>query len=129
MFIGHGFGGIIIAQVLNHPVSVRLSHRPLTCTQALVRAKETHADIFDSTRATLFFSTPHRGLLAADILAMLGQHSPRTDLLHSIEPHAEVLASELSRFIDAAVAFRVVSFVETHPTQRMKQVWLVSWMP
>lgn len=56
------------------------------------------------------------------MLAMLGENSPREALLKSIERQAELLEHELARFIDCSVSFKIVNFVETSPTQKLKRV-------
>lgn len=56
------------------------------------------------------------------MLAMLGENSPREALLRSIDTQAELLGQEPARFIDYSVAFKIVNFLETSPTQKLKQV-------
>lgn len=56
------------------------------------------------------------------MLAMLGENSPRENLLRSIETQAELLEHELARFIDYSDGFKIVNFAETSPTQKLKRV-------
>ncbi|RPB13466.1 hypothetical protein P167DRAFT_115662 [Morchella conica CCBAS932] len=105
IFIGHGFGGVIIVQ-------------------SLVRAKESEpgsdqSHIFPSTYATIFFGTPHRGLVVDDIRASLEEESSRHALLDSIEKGAGLLEAELSRFIDYCSDIRIVNFYETGQTRKL----------
>ncbi|KAI5839115.1 hypothetical protein DFP73DRAFT_484559, partial [Morchella snyderi] len=106
VFIGHSFGGIIIAQ-------------------ALVKAKESefsHGTLFRRTLGTMFFGTPHRGFLVDDILAMVNG-STRAALVESLEEGSEGLATELNRFITYAAGhgMRIVSFKETQQTRKLQK--------
>ncbi|KAI5843119.1 ankyrin repeat-containing domain protein [Morchella snyderi] len=101
--IGHSFGGIIIAD-------------------AIVRDKETpRGNLFKMTKTIVFFATPHRGLLFDDILEMVGEGSPRLDLIHAIKRVQE--AEHLRSFTDYAEEghFGVVSFRETMETRKVKK--------
>jgi len=109
IFLGHSFGGIIIAQ-------------------SLLEAKTRDYDpvvhsISRSTHAVMFFATPHRGLIADDILKVL---NPKTDadrirLVRSIDANSEALTEELRRFINGFREIKIVSFYEQQKTKRLVQ--------
>lgn len=92
-----------------------------------MRAKESEpssdqSHIFPSTYATIFFGTPHRGLVVDDIRASLEEESSRHALLDSIEKGAGLLEAELSRFIDYCSDIRIVNFYETGQTRKLVRV-------
>ncbi|KAI5845839.1 hypothetical protein DFP73DRAFT_476894 [Morchella snyderi] len=108
IFIGHSFGGIIVAQ-------------------SLVRSKECNPRddpavyaIHQATRGVIFYGTPHRGFLVDDILGMLNpqENSERVKLVNSINKNSDLLHSELERFVDLAMQLRIVSFYERLQTRR-----------
>lgn len=93
--------------------------------QALVKAKENdqvHGTLFESVCATIFFGTPHRGILVDDILAMVGEDSPRLDLVNSIALGSDALKTELVKFIHCSSSMRIVSFYETTQTRKLAKV-------
>lgn len=95
-----------------------------------MKAKENdrdHGALFDSTRATIFFGTPHRGLLVDDILAMAGDDSPRASLVKSIASGSHALNTELTKFIKYSTSLRIVSFYETSQTRKLVKVrrWVI----
>lgn len=95
--------------------------------KSIVKANENkgrHGALFANTRATLFFGTPHRGLVVDDILAMLEDGSAREALVKSIQTGAGNLESELTRFINysAGARIKIVSFKEMEKTKKLKQV-------
>ncbi|RPB06364.1 hypothetical protein P167DRAFT_514584, partial [Morchella conica CCBAS932] len=101
--IGHSFGGIIIAD-------------------GIVRDKENRrGNLFKMTKAIVFFATPHRGLLFDDIVEMVGEGSPRLDLVHTIERGQD--AEHLLSFSSYAEEehFGVVSFQETMETRKAEK--------
>lgn len=81
-----------------------------------------HGALFQSTRAAIFFGTPHRGLLVDDILAMVGEGSPRVALVNSISSGSNVLKIELEKFFDCSASLRIVSFYETMQTRKLVKV-------
>lgn len=96
--------------------------------QAIVKAKESerlYRSFFSSTKATIFFGTPHRGLVVDDILAMLGEASLRQDLVRSLTSRSLQLRTELKRFINCTTNLKIVSFKETELTRKLKQVNII----
>lgn len=57
-----------------------------------------------------------------DILAMVGEGSPRADLVNSIALGSEALKTELAKFIHCSSSMRIVSFYETTQTRKLVQV-------
>jgi hypothetical protein len=83
----------------------------------------THS-VFTSTHAVMFFATPHRGLIADDILKVL---NPETDadrirLVNSINSNSDRLTEELRRFINLTRKLKVVSFYEQQKTKGLVKV-------
>lgn len=81
-----------------------------------------HGALFKSVCGTIFFGTPHRGIVVDDILAMVGESSPRTDLVNSIALGSNALKTELAKFIHCASSIRIVSFYETMQTKKLAKV-------
>lgn len=83
-----------------------------------------HDSLFSCIRATIFFGTPHRGLVVDDILAMLNQNPPREPLVESIRTGSAELNNELRRFINysALMNLKIVSFKETKRTKKLRRV-------
>lgn len=105
VFVGHSFGGIIIAQ-------------------SVVKAKHRGNPICQNIKAFMFFATPHRGLKVQDILAALGEKSSRAPLVASIEENAKPLSVGLERFIDCLpkISPQVISFSELEETPQVVKV-------
>lgn len=80
--------------------------------------------LFQHTRATLFFGTPHRGMLVDDILNMIGDRSQRLKLVESLTTGSEELRRELERFINYSVStdLKIVNFKEKDRSRKLKQV-------
>lgn len=92
--------------------------------QAIVKAKDNeniHGSLFSRTRATMFFGTPHRGMLVDDILAMIGQSSQRMPLVRSLESGSPVLRRELESFVNysAIIKSKIITFKEMEQTRRL----------
>ncbi|KAL0633622.1 hypothetical protein Q9L58_007446 [Maublancomyces gigas] len=107
IFIGHSFGGIIIAQ-------------------SIVKAKDfesLHGTLFSRARATLFFGTPHRGMLVEDILTMIGDDSHRATLVKSLETGSVELQRDLKRFINYSVIIKlkIINFREIELTRKLEK--------
>ncbi|KAH0603219.1 uncharacterized protein H6S33_008223 [Morchella sextelata] len=103
VFIGHSFGGVIIAQ-------------------AIVKAKENdriHGTIFKNTHAIAFFGTPHQGLSVDDLLGMLKEGSPRTQLVQSLRSGNSQLEAELDRFVNCCDDIKIITFYEAIQTRRV----------
>lgn len=83
-----------------------------------------HGPLFMSTKAAIFFGTPHRGLVVDDLLAMIGEGSTREDLIKSLEVGSQELKRELSRFIHALTVnkMKIVTFKEIGQTRRLVKV-------
>lgn len=92
-----------------------------------MKAKENdrvHGTVFKSVCGTIFFGTPHRGIIVDDILAMVGEGSPRTELVKSIALGSDALKAELAKFIHCSEPMRIVSFYETTQTRKLAKVRL-----
>lgn len=89
-------------------------------SQSLINARSDTDDlsVFLSSKAVMFFATPHRGLLTDDIQAMIGEDSPRKDLVKSLE---DATVDE-TKFAACVESIKVVSFNETKQTRRLKKV-------
>ncbi|KAI5839395.1 hypothetical protein DFP73DRAFT_484041 [Morchella snyderi] len=102
--VGHSFGGIIIAK-------------------ALVEDRESpqrKGNLFKMTKAIVFFATPHRGMLFDDIREMVGDGSPRLDLVDAIGRGQEAVdLLSFTRYTEEE-HFRVVSFHELLQTKRLE---------
>ncbi|KAF8243658.1 hypothetical protein K440DRAFT_38426 [Wilcoxina mikolae CBS 423.85] len=111
IFIGHSFGGIVIAQAL------------VKAEEALEDDDdpETHA-IYQSTKGLMFFGTPHRGLPSDDILSMIDTrtHGERTELVRSIGQNSAGLAQELQKFGFFSERFKIYSFYERQKTKSIE---------
>lgn len=70
----------------------------------------------------MFFGTPHRGLLADDILAMTKDGSARESLVNSIAVGSTDLEEKLNSFKDCAKTMKILSFYETTQTPRLVKV-------
>lgn len=86
-------------------------------------SKNTHGTLFDQTRATIFFGTPHRGMLVDDILDMIGDSSRRVQLVKSIKTGSVELRNELKRFINYSVEIKlkIINFKEIEETRKLKK--------
>ncbi|KAL7272191.1 hypothetical protein RUND412_005018 [Rhizina undulata] len=115
IFIGHSFGGLVIAQSLVEAATSKSEKDALAGNQDLVA----------STCAVMFFGTPHRGILMNDVRKMLEEdnHNPRIGLLEEIENELN-LEPDLKEFIKLASAggFKVVSFYERLQTAEVVKV-------
>ncbi|KAI5799867.1 hypothetical protein EDC01DRAFT_522857 [Geopyxis carbonaria] len=105
LFLGHSFGGLVAAHAL-------------VLSEAADEDPATNA-IYKATRGILFFGTPHRGLLTADIMAMVepATQAERAALVRGIEQGSRKLRAQLVQFGYFADGFALVaSFYETLPT-------------
>ncbi|KAL7273909.1 hypothetical protein RUND412_003218 [Rhizina undulata] len=106
IFLGHSFGGIIVAQSLVQAASKRANN-------------DKHSFIGNeylttATIGVMFFGTPHRGILMEDVRRMLQDdaENPRIGLLDEIEDELD-LGPNLRKFISLVEGFKpVVSFYE-----------------
>ena len=69
-----------------------------------------------------FFGTPHRGMVVDDILRMLGENSPRQELVESIAAGSAELGGELERFVNYCTKIKLFTFKETERTRKLQQV-------
>jgi hypothetical protein len=87
-------------------------------------SKLRRGNLFKMTKAIFFFATPHRGLLFDDIRAMVGDGSPRIDLVRSIgEGQKEAYLESFTRYAEEE-HFRVVTIREMLLTRKLEQVCL-----
>ncbi|KAL7274139.1 hypothetical protein RUND412_002973 [Rhizina undulata] len=104
IFIGHSFGGIVIAHSLVEAATRKGEMEAFVGNSYLVAA----------TCAVLFFGTPHGGILMEDVSIMLEDqdvHNPRIKLLEEIKNKSN-LERDLNKFKRLAEGFKVVSFYE-----------------
>ncbi|KAL7267323.1 hypothetical protein RUND412_010094 [Rhizina undulata] len=103
IFIGHSFGGIVVAQSLMEATTRKGEKEALVSNKELVAA----------THAVMFFGTPYRGILMEDVRKLLEEDSrnSRIGLLEKIENELN-LEPNLKEFIKLAESFKVVSFYE-----------------
>jgi hypothetical protein len=80
--------------------------------------------VFQATRASMFFGTPHRGLLTEDILSMMDMetHGERAKLVESIDKNNKDLEAHLRRFINITPRFRIFSFYELKKSKKLVKV-------
>ncbi|KAH6641057.1 hypothetical protein F5144DRAFT_599720 [Chaetomium tenue] len=107
IFLVHSLGGLILKQALGRSKNALSNQHGLR-------------DVFESTYATIFFGTPHRGssyanmgVLARDIAVIAG-FDARDTILRSLEPDAEILtilSDEFARMLLEG-SFKVHSFQE-----------------
>lgn len=76
------------------------------------------ASLLPATYATIFFSTPHRGLVVDDIRAMLGENSLREGLVDSIREKSDDLQTGLTKFLNYATSIKILTFYEMKGTRR-----------
>ncbi|KAF8539829.1 hypothetical protein BDD12DRAFT_736122, partial [Trichophaea hybrida] len=111
VFIGHSFGGVIIAQSVMQAAEAKLGGDPA------------ESAIFDATRVLMFFGTPHRGMLTEDILSMVDHetHGERAELVQSINRSSRELESQLRRFINITPLFRskIFSFYALRKSRKL----------
>ncbi|KAL7271956.1 hypothetical protein RUND412_005262 [Rhizina undulata] len=114
IFIGHSFGGIVIAQSLVEAATRKAEMDSFTGNSYLVAA----------TCAVIFFGTPHRGISMEDVRKMLADYdvrNPRLDLLDEIKDEL-ALEPHLEGFLKLAEGFKVVSFYERLQTAEVAKV-------
>jgi hypothetical protein len=82
------------------------------------------ASLYKATYAILFFATPHKGLVVADMKRMLvgDPNHPRHNLLEEINKESGVLKYQLVDFKNLIRDRRIVSFFETEQTSAGKNV-------
>jgi hypothetical protein len=85
---------------------------------------EATASLYKATYGVLFFGTPHKGLVVADIQRMITgeDHHPRAMLLKDIDKNSSLLLSQLPRFKNVIRDRKVVSFYEQSQTRGLVQV-------
>ena len=82
------------------------------------------ASLYKATYGILFFGTPHKGLVVADIQKMIAEddHHPRATLLEDINKNSSLLLSQLPRFKNVIRDRKVVSFYEQSQTRSLVKV-------
>jgi hypothetical protein len=108
-------------------------------SQALVLAHEgsRHTNILQSTKAIVFFGTPHSGSEHADFFSMLMRivdtmgsvamvqqtfGKTRQDLVNTLKPRSTELENLSMSFTDRAKDIEIVSFYEENATPPLKTV-------
>ncbi|KAF8540589.1 hypothetical protein BDD12DRAFT_832783 [Trichophaea hybrida] len=100
IFIGHGYGGIIVAHTLVQARFGSLGNdNSLDC-------------LLKATCGILFFGVPHRGMLVKSVVdaLMRGGHTGQLELLKEIDQGSKTLEIELRRFIDLCPLFKIYTF-------------------
>ena len=98
------------------------------CLVKAVQANEddhpTVASLYKATYGILFFATPHKGLLVADMRKMLAsqQDHPRHALLEEIDRTSNLLTYQLADFKNLIRDRKIVSFFETQQTRQLEWV-------
>ena len=96
-----------------------------------MKAVQTHEDdhptvasLYKATYGILFFATPHKGLMVADMEKMLGgqQDHPRHILLDEIDQTSNVLVYQLTDFKNLIRDRKIISFFETEQTRQLEWV-------
>ena len=82
------------------------------------------ASLYKATYGILFFGTPHKGLVVADIQKMIAEddHHPRNTLLKEIDENSVLLLSQLSDFKNVIEERKIVSFYEQSQTRGLMKV-------
>jgi hypothetical protein len=82
------------------------------------------ASLHKATYGILFFATPHKGLMVADMKKMLSgqQNHPRHILLDEIDRISNVLMYQLADFKNLIRDRKIVSFFETEQTRQLDWV-------
>jgi hypothetical protein len=82
------------------------------------------ASLHKATYGILFFATPHKGLMVADMKKMLSgqQNHPRHILLDEIDQISNVLMYQLADFKNLIRDRKIVSFFETEQTRQLDWV-------
>ncbi|KAL9625383.1 MAG: hypothetical protein Q9160_000446 [Pyrenula sp. 1 TL-2023] len=110
IFIGHSFGGIIIAHCLIKSIQASHEHSPLI------------ASLYPATYGLLLFGVPHKGLIIDDIEKMLAEEKahPRHNVLRQIQQCLDTLASQLIDLKNLLRDRKVTSFYETQQTRSLQ---------
>jgi pimeloyl-ACP methyl ester carboxylesterase len=105
IFVGHSLGGLVIKSALRH---------------AILR-RGLYGDIVDSTRAIIFFSTPHQGTSQEAwkaFFARLGQSKiEESNVISELEVWSDMLAELTTEFADLATQINITSFYERRLTE------------
>lgn len=80
------------------------------------------ASLYKATYGILFFATPHKGLVVADIRKMLAEepNHPRHSLLEEIDKNSNVLSYQLADFKNLIRDRKIVSLYETEQTRELE---------
>ena len=84
----------------------------------------TIASLYKATYGILFFATPHKGLVVADLKKLLAgePHHPRHALLEEIDKKSNVLSYQLADFKNLIRDRKIVSLYETEQTRELEWV-------
>lgn len=82
------------------------------------------SSVYKSTYGILFFGTPHKGLVIADIQKMIVEDgdNPRSVLLNEIDKQSSILLSQLSDFTSVIKDRKIISFYEQSQTKSLVKV-------
>ncbi|OQE11585.1 hypothetical protein PENVUL_c002G01829 [Penicillium vulpinum] len=108
--IRNSFGGIILAHCLVKAIQAMKDDNPAI------------ASLYQATYATIFFATPHKGMIVDDIKQMLTRHEnhPRQHLVEQISNKSDILVHQLVDFKNLIGDRKVVSFYETGETRQLQ---------
>ena len=86
--------------------------------------EELISSLYKATYGILFFGTPHKGLVVANIEKMIAEddNHPRSALLKDIEEKSSLLLSRLSDFKNVIRGRKIVSFYEQSQTRSLVKV-------
>ncbi|KAL2834575.1 Alpha/Beta hydrolase protein [Aspergillus pseudoustus] len=105
IFVGHSLGGLVIKSALRH---------------AILR-RALYGDIVDSTRAIIFFSTPHQGTSQEAwkaFFARLGESKiEKSSVISELEVWSDMLTELTTEFADLATQIKITSFYERRFTK------------
>ncbi|EXJ76254.1 uncharacterized protein A1O5_00762 [Cladophialophora psammophila CBS 110553] len=113
VFLGHNFGGILIAHTLVK--AKELSYLP---------EHEVYGSLVKSTHALLFFAVPHRGITLEDVAKMVEEESEphRASLVQEIIELSDSITPGMESFINMTMDKNIVSFYETRLTKAVMKV-------
>ncbi|CAG8728867.1 433_t:CDS:2, partial [Acaulospora colombiana] len=109
IFLGHSLGGTLILEILEEARTIR----------------SRYSSLLDTTFATFFFGTPHRGLRTEELEAMardlISDDNQTLDLLRMLKSGSDFLARRRRSLADILAKKKVVSFYETLESEVVKK--------
>ncbi|KIX95944.1 uncharacterized protein Z520_08199 [Fonsecaea multimorphosa CBS 102226] len=107
VFLGHSFGGILIAHTL-------VKARELS----YLSGGKWEGSLVKSTYALLFFGVPHRGITLEDVSKMVEDSEPhRAPMVQEIIELSNSITPGMESFINMTMDKKIVSFYETRLTR------------